>query len=262
MAFSKEDEEYFGAVGSFGVPKFDREMNGGIPRGFTIIAFTETGAGAELFGKQFTSPAEESENTLYISTNEGNKEIARVFKKYRWPMDINVRTLGEEYNAAVLERQLAASRYRLEGFQLGDIQRLAMTRFVEDETRDFLTETTNEVMSLKPYFRAVIDSMDFFLQRDEPTRDLDDQDDAGPYPDDPRVVAPDGQRRRDVPRRTTGIGHHRRHGVDLRCPYHRNRIRDLDDDLEVQERSRESEAHRLSSDPRGGTTPETVERIA
>ena len=85
-------------------------------------------------------------------------------------MDINVRTLGEEYNAAVLERQLAASRYRLEGFQLGDIQRLAMTRFVEDETRDFLTETTNEVMSLKPYFRAVIDSMDFFLQRDEPTR--------------------------------------------------------------------------------------------
>ncbi len=170
MAFSKEDEEYFGAVGSFGVPKFDREMNGGIPRGFTIIAFTETGAGAELFGKQFTSPAEESENTLYISTNEGNKEIARVFKKYRWPMDINVRTLGEEYNAAVLERQLAASRYRLEGFQLGDIQRLAMTRFVEDETRDFLTETTNEVMSLKPYFRAVIDSMDFFLQRDEPTR--------------------------------------------------------------------------------------------
>ena len=50
--FDPEDEEFFGTVGSFGVPKFDNEMNGGVPRGFTIIAFTETGSGSELFAKQ------------------------------------------------------------------------------------------------------------------------------------------------------------------------------------------------------------------
>jgi KaiC/GvpD/RAD55 family RecA-like ATPase len=152
------------------VPKFDNEMRGGIPRGFTLIAFTDTGSGSELFAKQFTSPAEESENTLYISTNEGQAEIVRIFQKYSWPMDINVRTIGEEYNSTVLERELLASRYRLEGFQLADIQRLAQTRFVDDTNQDFLTEVTNEIMALGPYFRAVVDSLDFFLQREDPAR--------------------------------------------------------------------------------------------
>ena len=68
FTFDPEDEEFFGSVGSFGVPKFDNEMRGGVPRGFTMIGFTETGSGSELFAKQFTSPAEEPENTLYIAT--------------------------------------------------------------------------------------------------------------------------------------------------------------------------------------------------
>ena len=68
ITFDKEDEEFFGQVGSFGVPKFDGEMNGGVPRGFTMVAFTETGSGAELFAKQYVSPAEESEYTLYVSS--------------------------------------------------------------------------------------------------------------------------------------------------------------------------------------------------
>ena len=168
--FDPEDEEFFSMVGSFGVPKFDNEMHGGIPRGFTLIAFTDTGSGSELFAKQFTSPAEESENTLYVSTNEGQAEIVRIFQKYSWPMDINVRTIGEEYNSTVLERELLASRYRLEGFQLADIQRLAQTRFVDETNQDYLTEVTNEIMALGPYFRAVVDSLDFFLQREDPAR--------------------------------------------------------------------------------------------
>ena len=168
--FDPEDEEFFGTVGSFGVPKFDNEMRGGVPRGFTMIAFTDTGSGSELFAKQFVSPAEEAENTIYISTNEGQAEIVRIFQKYDWPLDINVRTIGEEYNSNVLEKELLASRYRLEGFRLDDIQRLAQTRFVEENNQDYLTEVTNEVMALGPYFRAVVDSLDFFLQRDDPAR--------------------------------------------------------------------------------------------
>jgi len=172
MTFDPEDEEFFGKVGSFGVPKFDNEMRGGVPRGFTLIAFTETGSGSELFAKQFTSPAEESENTLYIATDEGQQEIGRIFQKYGWPLDIKVRTIGEEYNANVLERELLASRYRLEGFQIDDIQRLAQTRFVEDNNQDYLTEVTNEIMGLGPYFRAVIDNLDFFIQREDSARVL------------------------------------------------------------------------------------------
>ena len=43
-------------------------------------------------------------------------------------------------------------------------------RQVDTENRDFLTEVTNEVMALDPYFRAVVDSMDFFVQREDPSR--------------------------------------------------------------------------------------------
>ena len=93
IEFDPEDEEFFGKVGSFGVPKFDNEMHGGVPRGFMMVAFTDTGSGSELFAKQFTSPAEEAENTIYISTNEGQQEIIRIFQKYDWPLDINVRTM-------------------------------------------------------------------------------------------------------------------------------------------------------------------------
>ena len=32
IEFDPEDEEFFGKVGSFGVPKFDNEMHGGVPR--------------------------------------------------------------------------------------------------------------------------------------------------------------------------------------------------------------------------------------
>ena len=41
---------------------------------------------------------------------------------------------------------------------------------MDTENRDFLTEVTNEVMALDPYFRAVVDSMDFFVQREDPSR--------------------------------------------------------------------------------------------
>ena len=45
IKFSPDDEEFFGSVGSFGVPKFDNAMNGGVPRGFLVVGFTETGSG-------------------------------------------------------------------------------------------------------------------------------------------------------------------------------------------------------------------------
>ena len=41
ITFDQEDEEFFGQVGSFGVPKFDNAMNGGVPRGFLVVGFSE-----------------------------------------------------------------------------------------------------------------------------------------------------------------------------------------------------------------------------
>jgi len=174
--FDSEDEEYYGDMGSIGSVKFDRILTGtphntgSIPRGFSILASGNAGAGMDLFAKQFASVAEDPENTILISTSETTNEILSVYRKYDWPTDIRVRTMGEEYNTEVLTRELAASRYRIEGFTLSDIQKLAQTRFVEQKNHDFLTDLATQVTSLGPYFRAVIDSLDFFYSRFDPAR--------------------------------------------------------------------------------------------
>ena len=170
FSITEEDKDFFGTMGSFGIPKFDKIMNGGVPRGFTILALTDPGAGAELFAKQFLSPSEEPENTVYISTNETHDEIKGIYDKYNWLNELQIISIGSEYNKRVLGKELQASKYRLEGFKMADIQKLSQTRFVDDETEDFLTEMANNVMERAPHFRCVIENLDFFFQRYDKSR--------------------------------------------------------------------------------------------
>ena len=170
VTFDLEDEEFFGDRASIGSPKFDKMMKGGIPRGFTILCIGEPGGGMDLFMKQFTSVAEDPENTILISTAESQNEILQVFRRFEWPLDLKVRTIGEEYNEKVLEKDLEASRFRLEGFSMQDIPRLAQTRFVEEDNTDYLTSLASQITTLGPFFRCAVDNLDFFFQRNEPHR--------------------------------------------------------------------------------------------
>ena len=176
IQFDADDEEFYGEMCSIGSPKFDSMLTGtqlnegSIPRGFTLLAIGNQGAGMDLFAKQFSSVAEDPANTLLLSTAESQSEILSLYRRYNWPTDIMVRTMGEEYNRNVLERDLRASRYRLEGFSMEDIQRLAQTRFVETEVHDYLTDLTTQLTSLPAYFRAAVDNLDFFFARNEPAR--------------------------------------------------------------------------------------------
>jgi KaiC/GvpD/RAD55 family RecA-like ATPase len=176
IEFDPDDEEFFGDMGSIGSMKFDRILTGtphntgSIPRGFTLLAMGNQGAGMDLFAKQFASVSEDPENTLLITTGESQGEILSLFKKYRWPTEIMVRTLGEEYNAEVLSKELKASRHRIEGFTMQEIQKLAQTRFVEVTKHDYLIDMTAQITGLGPYFRASVDSLDFFFNRYDPKR--------------------------------------------------------------------------------------------
>ena len=51
-----------------------------------------------------------------------------------------------------------------------DIQRLAQTRFTENEVQDYLTDLTSQMTSLPPYFRAAVDNLDFFFARNDASR--------------------------------------------------------------------------------------------
>ena len=52
---------------------------GGVPRGFTMIAFTDTGSGSELFAKQFVSPAEKQKIRFTFRPMKA-AEIVRIFQ--------------------------------------------------------------------------------------------------------------------------------------------------------------------------------------
>ena len=168
--FDSDDVEFFGEFGSLGSVKFDKILGGGIPRGFTILAIGDAGAGMDLFSKQFASVSEDPENTVYISTGESQQEILSLFRRYDWPLDLMVRTIGEEYNRTVLHSELEASRFRIEGFNMQDIQKLAQTRFVESEVQDFLVDLTSQITSMGSYHRIAIDNLDFFFQRNDSQR--------------------------------------------------------------------------------------------
>ena len=51
-----------------------------------------------------------------------------------------------------------------------DIQRLAQTRFVEEDNTDYLTSLASQITTLGPFFRCAVDNLDFFFQRNEPHR--------------------------------------------------------------------------------------------
>ena len=112
IQFDPDDEEFYGDMGSIGSAKFDAILtgsplnDGSIPRGFTLLAIGNQGAGMDLMAKQFASVAEDPENTLLVSTAESQAEILALYRRYNWPTDIMVRTMGEEYNQNVLELSL------------------------------------------------------------------------------------------------------------------------------------------------------------
>ena len=64
--------------------------------------------------RQFTSPAEEPKNTLYIATDESTKKYQ--FSRNTTGLLTSTLNHWREHNANVLERELLASRYRLKVF--------------------------------------------------------------------------------------------------------------------------------------------------
>ena len=63
VQFDPDDEEFYGDMGSIGSAKFDNILtgsplnDGSIPRGFTLLAIGNQGAGMDLICLLYTSPS-------------------------------------------------------------------------------------------------------------------------------------------------------------------------------------------------------------
>jgi KaiC/GvpD/RAD55 family RecA-like ATPase len=147
-----------------GVKILDETLGGGIPIGFTTLIIGSPGAGIELFAKQFATSGKETENVVYVSTNERNEDILSTIKRYGWSQNINIINIGTRYYEKVLARKLDVSKYRYEGLTRKDIDALILGAKSERD-ENFLSNLTYEVSKLDPPLRLIIDSMDFFLEQ-------------------------------------------------------------------------------------------------
>ena len=148
---------------NLGIPALSDLYAEGVPAGTTFLVLGSPGFGVELFAKEFAVAGIGNEHVIYFSTHERKEDVLATMKDFGWKSDIAIVDISSDYYEMVLAKELEISKYRLEGIDVSDIKKITTK---EDAKRpiNFLTRLTYEVSKLKPPFRIVIDSIDFFLE--------------------------------------------------------------------------------------------------
>ncbi|HJX04558.1 MAG TPA: RAD55 family ATPase [Thermoplasmata archaeon] len=145
---------------SIGILALDDQMGGGIQKGSTVLVMGTPGSGTEFFAKQFASAGQEP--VTYFTTTERDEDVLGVMREYGWRTDLKIVNVGSKYYESVLAKKLEISRFRQEGVTLGDIRKFRDQDTMKEE--NFLTFIAYEISKLTPPFRAVVNSLDFFLE--------------------------------------------------------------------------------------------------
>lgn len=145
---------------SIGIEALDKHLGGGVQEGSTVLVMGNPGSGTEFFAKQFASAGEDP--VTYFTSTERDEDIHNVMKEYGWKTDLSIINIGSKYYENVLAKKLEISRFRQEGITLSDIRKFKDKDVQKDE--NFLTFLSYEISKLKPPFRVVINSLDFFLE--------------------------------------------------------------------------------------------------
>jgi len=149
---------------STGMPFLDKALMKGLPTGFTVLVAGTPGSGTELFAKQFAAAVTGDEHIVYFATAERDDEIKATLDDFGWKSELKIVNIGNLYYESVLAKKLEISRYRQEGLGVEDLHKLRVKTKKERSEINFLTSLTYEISKLKPPFRVVIDSLDFFLE--------------------------------------------------------------------------------------------------
>jgi len=150
-------------VTTTGIPALDTALLKGVPRGFTVLVTGDAGTALELFAKQFAGANQETENVIYFTTSERDQDLLAAMDSFGLKTEMKIVNIGEKYYQAVLAQQLEISRYRQEGITMKEIRRFETEARGQRLTTDLLSYLTYEFSRMEPPFRAVIDSLDFFL---------------------------------------------------------------------------------------------------
>jgi len=145
---------------TIGVPALDDHLGGGVQNGSTVLVMGGPGGGMEFFAKQFASAGQEQ--VTYFTSTERDEEVIGTMREHGWRTEMKIVNIGTRYYESVLSRKLEISRLRQEGLALSDVRKFRERSSSREE--NFLTFLAYEISKLSPPFRAVINSLDFYLE--------------------------------------------------------------------------------------------------
>ena len=150
---------------STGIDKLDTLLEGGTPKGFTILILGTPGSSIEILSKQLATAG----GVIYFTTEETEEEIVNTMDRFGWNnKGIEFIDIAKKYSETVLSGEQKRvnvyqqrSKVKLkELIEIGSSGMPPITRIGED----FLAVLSNKIKSSKSN-KIIINSLDFFLSQ-------------------------------------------------------------------------------------------------
>ncbi len=153
---------------STGIEKLDKLLEGGTPKGFTVLILGSPGSSIEILCKQLATTGK----VLYFTTEETETEILHTMDRFKWKKkDLKIIDIASDYSKYVLsgeEKRISVyeQRSKVKLKELIEIGSSGMPPTQKGE-KDFLAVLSNNIKTPN-YEKIIVNSLDFFLTQYSP----------------------------------------------------------------------------------------------
>ncbi|MCJ7571957.1 MAG: RAD55 family ATPase, partial [Candidatus Thermoplasmatota archaeon] len=150
---------------STGIEKLDKLLEGGTPKGYTVLILGTPGSSIEILSKQLATNG----NTLYFATDETEEEIKNTMQRFGWVKNnIEVIDIASQYSQSLLsEEQTRINVYEQKSkVKLKELIEISSSSIppIAKSREDFLAILSNKIKTAGKQ-KIIINSLDFFLNQ-------------------------------------------------------------------------------------------------
>ena len=150
---------------STGIEKFDKLLEGGTPKGYTILILGSPGSSIEILSKQLATTGK----VLYFTTEETKNEILDTMNRFGWTkIDVEIIDIASDYSKKIISGELKRvsiyeQRSKLKLKELIELGSSGMHELPKSQ-EDFLAILSNKIKTAASK-KIIINSLDFFLSQ-------------------------------------------------------------------------------------------------
>jgi len=150
---------------STGIEKLDNLLEGGTPKGYTVLILGSPGSSIEILSKQLAS----SGKVMYITTEENEEELKNTMKRFGWDIkNLKIIDIASKYSESILTgEQKRVNVYKQRSkVKLKELIEVGSSGLppIERGGEDFLAVLTEGLGGAK-HEKIIINSIDFFLNQ-------------------------------------------------------------------------------------------------